>query len=697
MGNISIPKEPTNLMSFVPSEDEVARLLRVLFGSKRLDQRRLFEFIANTKRKTKSPATKETLIEFYKDNDRLACREALDHPNVWDEGVAYGEVHPDEGAIPARNPKYSDPMQKAFRAGVTAGRTALAHAYENERKRFNRLRDRWEEKRAEIESLSGDHKPSFTIDFEGYDIVFKSLSEGSSSRKVGQVDWPSDDVKVKTWSETKLRSLLRALEKGQPREDDEADVRISTSAFPPNECPEEELVNLTKKGFRVEVIMTNPERWDLVKSRNEARTDEESLEEALDSIRVQSGRLLRHLSPSEIPGSKSKLKYSNLMPVGFYVLTRDKALYGGLWSHTSFSKGPIIEAQKGNPLYAALEADWRARWKYPDDKEELAFRQFFGIGAWSQDPSTPRGVIVLQSDFIGRLASPWGRSLRQHSSREALSADNYEDLAHGRLIGTDRGFKARRWINTLDTDGCQFIMDLFNRFRINTPRIVFSEHAFHDAINIGSPPFEITMGGFASKARAFLNRIGKGWMRFHAYPDTGDTLLLRRDLIKTRSLTTIREGEYCRILPGDWNANYIARWEKKILAPNDYQVSDYAWILRWTIPASKPPHVDRICLFLSGFTESGTAAAGWFVANKWKELLERFQLTEGIEKRCGDFLILIKGESDAHGIEDGSWRIVEEVKLPLKTVPTSKPKSPSLGKKGPGRQSDAENRKRGRK
>jgi hypothetical protein len=479
----------------------------------------------------------------------------------------------------------------------------------------------------------------------------------------------ADGISITTWSQEPFERLLQQIERRDGEEDlaDDDDLRIATSAFPPDKYPELRLRDLLlSKHLRIKIILTNPDKRELIWSRNQARTDRERPQIALKSIEYQFGRLSDpSLFPASTPqGGTFQVKRSNLMPIGFYALTRRKALLGLLWSHASFSAGELIEIDSRCPLWETLRTDWNTRWKHDDHQAEREFNEFFGERAWSTSKRARRGVVILQSDRIEDLYEDISRSQEADLRRKKTTAPR-QALESGHFRGPSRLFKARRWVNRCDGDGAQGIFGLFERYKINAPRLVFSDHNFSDSIAIGKAPFEITMGGFTSKTRTELNHIGKEWMQFKVREDSGDTLYLRKDLVLGSELDKVPVGDFFCLLPKGWSPSYVETWVNKIEAPNDYNVRDYAVILRHTIKPDYANEKGKVRFYLAGFTEVGTAAAGYFLASRWRELWNDFVVEGRGEGTQGDFLVVIEGESDPH-MATGLWRIVESVKIPPK-------------------------------
>jgi hypothetical protein len=157
--------------------------------------------------------------------------------------------------------------------------------------------------------------------------------------------------------------FLKILSEVQPSNDkdiqavDKEDVRISTTGF--SSFPEDELLSLIHRGVRIKILMLNPERTEIVRARNEGRTDGEKEAHALNAIYTQIDRLSNH---QKFPKEKISLKVSNLMPFGFVLHTREKAVLGLLWSMCSYTRGPMIEIDSTEKLWKTLKDDWNVRW-----------------------------------------------------------------------------------------------------------------------------------------------------------------------------------------------------------------------------------------------------------------------------------------------------------------------------------------------
>jgi hypothetical protein len=628
-----------------PERRLVDELVREIFMEKKDGvQRPLLEWMVERYYLGQSRFSSRDIIGFYfrRESEGEA---ALADRKSWDAGRQYY----DDSKRQAHRPFPLVLNKTSFEAGREAAKAADT-PWSNHRGKRTLLKLQETLKAFNFENSVLSKQSGIRIHLSRFDLRIGGLKASSVAAAVKNQEGaePNAQAKLRVWTKDTLESILDEIKHTEPTQDCDDDLRISTSAFPPEMYPDDKLQKLLKhRHLRIKIILTNPKRRDLIWSRNEARTDQESPERALGSIKYQYERLSNPESfpPSTKGGGRFAVKVSNLMPLGFYILTKDKAFIGWLWSNTSFSAGPLLEVDCSSPLWRSLQTDWKTRWEYDDEKMKNEFDEFFGREAWSTDPDSPTGTVILQSDLINDLQFP---------TVDGSSATEEE------LVGTDRVFKARRWVNRCDTDGVQGLLQLFHKNQINLPTVLFSDHSYADLLSMKNAPFEIILGGFTSKTRTQLNQIGAGWMRFDIRTNTGDTLVLRKDLLKTKSLIGLPDADqnFVHVVPGDWNPSYMERWSQKIRKPNDYPAQDYGMILRHTTRK-------KTQFFLSGFTEVGTAAAAYYLANHWNELRKEF-VVPGKKKRTeGDFLLLIEGESEINAAVTDLWEITEAIRLPL--------------------------------
>jgi hypothetical protein len=164
-----------------------------------------------------------------------------------------------------------------------------------------------------------------------------------------------------SWDDKYFLKVLSDVTRGDDRgeQEDEEDVRITTTAFSSGAFPEDILSDLVHSGVRVKVILMNPESVELIRSRNQGRTDGETKEGAIEAIRHQIERLS---NKRVFPEERFSLRLSDLMPVGFVLHTKEKAIMGLMLAHTSFVRGPMIEVDSTQTLWRMLKEDWKVRW-----------------------------------------------------------------------------------------------------------------------------------------------------------------------------------------------------------------------------------------------------------------------------------------------------------------------------------------------
>jgi hypothetical protein len=289
-----------------------------------------------------------------------------------------------------------------------------------------------------------------------------------------------------------------------------------------------------------------------------------------------------------------------------------------------------------------------------------AFEEFFGDGASTQDP---QGLIILQSDRIDDvvtnlvpdllnaaasvLGNPKGRE-----SRLALTEETARALLNETFKPTTRFYKARSWINRWDTFGALAVQGAFLKHNIKAPKIVLSEHLSPDRI-APSAPFEISMGlGFSDRTDLATEDSGQ-WLYISRKRYPGDSVALHKKLLQRvtarRKIRFVRAADdrpqFVRLLPSGWDdKEALGRWLLALRNPNQISVRDYAMIFRHTRwGANERRHVHFV---LAGFTERGTAAAGWYLAQKWPNFW-RTHVENKVNKGSGggDFVLLIEGPS----------------------------------------------------
>jgi hypothetical protein len=281
---------------------------------------------------------------------------------------------------------------------------------------------------------------------------------------------------------------------------------------------------------------------------------------------------------------------------------------------------------------------------------------FFGDGANDQP-----GVIVLQSDPIETVFADLVQDLLDYASAR-MSEPALKELKVPRLTEKEkrilvnltikpltRFYKARTWINKWDTEGAQAIREEFQKRKTPPPRLVLSDHQSPDEIE--SAPFQISMGlGYTDLIQQIMEdeEVFGPWMRRSWGETSGDTVSFIRKLMPEGDFTAFAHEEaedptFFRLLPRSWTPQYVPRWLRMVNEPKKASdVHDYAIILRHTRSRGKRRKVRFV---LAGFTERGTAAAGFYLASKWPELygnIVKRQLDEH-PKSLGDFLVVIGG------------------------------------------------------
>lgn len=332
--------------------------------------------------------SRDAVRDFVKNRTFSEAPHARLHPDDWEAGFLQGSAKPARNRLSAEGQEYTEaalrktllrPIQihptadrEAFMAGVKAGQE-YRKSWDNHRgkKTWNglseSLADYFNEER--IQSLPVETRPRVRIRIEGRQLEIYRRSEPHDRSGVAKASSSAQLFNQhKDLFHTLLYQLLTDLKHlpDSNRRRTAVDLRILVTAFPTHEFPEEELKNLlTEQHLQIQIILTNPTNKKLVRARHGARKDGETPENAIASIVHQHRRL--SMLPRTTPGGGSfELKLSNLMPLGFYALTRTRALLGLYWSDVSFHAGPLIEVTDESALWTALNQDFEARWYYSD-------------------------------------------------------------------------------------------------------------------------------------------------------------------------------------------------------------------------------------------------------------------------------------------------------------------------------------------
>lgn len=408
-------------------------------------------------------------------------------------------------------------------------------------------------------------------------------------------------------------------------EGDELDLKIVAFSFKDGGVPHFKLRELALRGVRIGVLFTNPVTGEaLVRTRNLIRHlyDGEKASDELHSLTEQIDRLERmgeDLRRKSCTGSV-EVRRSSLMPYAFVAACHQFVILGFFLATQSYAAGPMIVCDTSdNPdLCGPIHKEWDERWKFAggqlrceDSAEALA--QFFGL----RDRAVT-GMIVLQADRLGSLMQGWN----DEQSQEVLQ-------------GKHRAFKARRWVDACDVEGAQAIVDVFVSHQLRPPIMSVCYRGITEPQSYG---FEIITGGFTDVTRRDLDWIGGGWLQLRTVDESGDTVLLHRDIPLRPDCVTVEpdEGELVRVLPRGWDSTYMKRWAAHVEAPGGPDIFDYALILRYLDIRS-----GKVRFFLAGFTEVGTKAAGVYLATKWPELCKN---------ACHDLFTIIWGPSDPNRV-----------------------------------------------
>ena len=196
----------------------------------------------------------------------------------------------------------------------------------------------------------------------------------------------------KLWDSDVFNKLLAEVE---PANDGKADLRIVSSLF-------HNIFNLgldkpLSRNCQVEILVMNPAKEDLVRSRYKLRTDfargdRTPVEKAMDDLKEQILHLPQLPQMLRLNGGSVAVRVSDIMPCGFLAMTRKQAILGTMLAHLPYDRGgPMIAITSENmQLWHLLEADWEARW------------------ADAKDPS--QAVVETKPPDHGptrRVVSPW--------------------------------------------------------------------------------------------------------------------------------------------------------------------------------------------------------------------------------------------------------------------------------------------------
>lgn len=248
---------------------------------------------------------------------------------------------------------------------------------------------------------------------------------------------------------------------------------------------------------------------------------------------------------------------------------------------------------------------------------------FFGEGA-TKDSNKAR--IILQEDSLENVLK------------------EFPDTAKGLNKNPDhRLHKARSWVNRFDIDAARAIIRKFRDLDLAPPDIE-PTHRNKPTSNQLNMPFRFVIGlGHTDEANKLINTPDfNEWLQVVHDNDKGDMLKIHQELIegnlggRLQIDRTFQDG-FVGLYPNpqEWN---IDAWLNK-----EKTIKDYAVILRHTMDPVAD-HPGCVNFWVGGFTEHGTAAAGYYLADNWERLSKEIVRRDKFGG-CGDFMIVIEGLS----------------------------------------------------
>jgi hypothetical protein len=174
---------------------------------------------------------------------------------------------------------------------------------------------------------------------------------------------------IQKWDQGRFNKFLGEVKRGPegPGLEEEADLRIVTTAFINWEDTRSNLQELIAKGIRIKVLFMDPDKPDLVHARFGIRKDGYTPTKAEQEIREQIGWLTK--LPDQNGTGTLEVHVSDIMPSAFTALSRNGIVLGLMPAEDSFVEGPMIEAPCKTRSWERYDAEWKGRWekstKYP--------------------------------------------------------------------------------------------------------------------------------------------------------------------------------------------------------------------------------------------------------------------------------------------------------------------------------------------
>jgi DNA-binding winged helix-turn-helix (wHTH) protein len=201
----------------------------------------------------------------------------------------------------------------------------------------------------------------------------KMIPRPSDGASQGSEAFTSASRLYSEWDQRLFFDLLDEVESAGPRDgEDQGDLRILSSLF--HDVMDLQLHKLLLKDRHIKIVVMNPANRALIRSRYKLRQDFElpgmlPERKALKDLRQQIAQLTA--LPRKVRAEKRdcrgtiEVRVSDLMPCGFLILTRNRALLGAMLADRSYVEGgPMIDVKpQDSTLWEMLNADWRARWE----------------------------------------------------------------------------------------------------------------------------------------------------------------------------------------------------------------------------------------------------------------------------------------------------------------------------------------------
>lgn len=149
----------------------------------------------------------------------------------------------------------------------------------------------------------------------------------------------------------------------------EGDLKIVSSLF--HDVMDMGLQDLLLRGKHIKIIVMNPKNQALIRSRYSRHRKDfgpHPDRKALSDLKRQIRELTQ--MPIDLSGESGQchgtveLRVSDIMPPGFMVLSKRRALLGAMLAHRSYNRGgPAVDVRpEHTELWQLLNADWKARW-----------------------------------------------------------------------------------------------------------------------------------------------------------------------------------------------------------------------------------------------------------------------------------------------------------------------------------------------